>query len=69
MTAASFLRVCWLPGPLAAFGNDRWMLESQAANMALAPPKAMLTLIMDKALVRYRRLCERAIDTEAQSPF
>jgi hypothetical protein len=50
---------------LAAFKEDRRTIEAQAANIALVSEKPMLALMMDKALVQYRRLHERALEAES----
>jgi vanillate O-demethylase monooxygenase subunit len=52
-------------GLLAAFKEDRRTIEAQAANIALVSEKPMLALMMDKALVQYRRLHERALEAES----
>lgn len=52
-------------GLLAAFEEDRAMIAAQAGNLALAPGLPMLPLMMDKALVQFRRLYERALDAES----
>jgi vanillate O-demethylase monooxygenase subunit len=54
-------------GLLTAFEEDRRTIEAQAENIALAPDRPMVALMMDKALVKYRRLYEHALEAEARA--
>lgn len=46
---------------LTAFEEDRQMIQAQARNIARDPQAPMLTLGMDAAVVRFRRLLERHV--------
>ena len=53
---------------LAAFEEDRRMITAQARNIAINPAAPMLPLAMDAVLVQYRRIVERALQTEQCRP-
>ncbi len=52
-------------GVLAAFLEDKAMIESQAKLISETPPAPMIGLPMDAALTQYRRLYEAALAADA----
>jgi vanillate O-demethylase monooxygenase subunit len=54
-------------GVLAAFHEDKAMIEAQARLIEESPPTQMIGLSMDAALTRYRRLYDAALAAEQAS--